>query len=42
VTVTFGPTLRPEDRPEEIIGWMLEKNGYRNVTVRPSGIPFRL
>lgn len=42
VSVTFGPTLRPEDRPEEIIGWMLEKNGYTGVSVRSSDIPFRL
>ena len=41
-SITFGPTLRPEDRPEEIIGWMLEKNGYTGVAVRPSDIPFRL
>ena len=38
-SVTYGPSLRREDRPEEIIGWMLEKNGYSGVTVRPSGIP---
>jgi hypothetical protein len=42
VSVTFGPTLRPEDRPEEVIGWMLKRNGYTGVTVKPSGIPFRL
>lgn len=41
VNVTFGPTLRSEDRLEEIIGWMLENNGYSGVTVNPSGIPFR-
>jgi hypothetical protein len=41
-SVTFGPMLRREDRPEEIIGWMLEKNGYSGVKVTPSGIPFRL
>ena len=42
VSVHFGPMLRPEDRPEEVIGWMLEKNGYAGVPVWPSGIPFRL
>jgi hypothetical protein len=42
VSVTFGPTLRREDRPEEIIGWMLEKNSYTDVTVTSSDIPFRL
>lgn len=42
VSVTFGPTLRKEDRPKEIIEWMLEKFGYRDITVRESGIPFRL
>jgi hypothetical protein len=41
-SITFGPTLRPEDMPEEIIEWMLEKNGYTDVAVRPSDIPFRL
>ncbi len=40
--VIFGPTLRPQDRPAEIIGWMLEKNGYTGVAVRSSDIPFRL
>jgi len=42
VSVTFGPTLRREDRPEEIIGWMLEQNGYTDVTITDSEIPFRL
>lgn len=42
VSVDFGPTLRSEDRPEEIIGWMLEKNGYTDALVRASNIPFRL
>jgi hypothetical protein len=42
VNITFGPTMRAEDRPEEIIGWMLEKNGYTDVKVQPSEIPYRL
>ncbi len=42
VSVTFGPMLRREDRPEEIIQWMLERGGYDGVEVRPSNIPIRL
>ena len=42
VSITFGPTLRREDRPEDIIGWMLEQNEYTGVTVMHSEIPFRL
>jgi hypothetical protein len=42
VSITFGPTLRSEDQTEDIIGWMLAKNGYTGVSIQPSGIPFRL
>lgn len=41
-SITLGPTLRAHDRPEEIVGWMLEQNGYADIQVRPSQIPFRL
>jgi hypothetical protein len=41
VTLTYGPTLRREDKPEEILGWMLEQQGYKGVKVKNSGIPYR-
>jgi len=41
VSLTYGPTLRREDHPEEILGWMLEKYGYPKVRVKPAGIPYR-
>jgi hypothetical protein len=40
--VICGPTLRQEDRPDEIIKWMLKKNGYKDVSVEICGIPYRL
>jgi hypothetical protein len=42
VKVICGPTLRQEDRPDEIVKWMLEKHGYNDVVVGSCGIPYRL
>ncbi len=41
-SITVGPTLRSDDQPDQIIGWMLEQNGYEGAPVRLSKIPFRL
>ena len=40
--IIYGPILREEDRPGEILSWMLQKNGYRDVTIKPCNIPYRL
>lgn len=47
VSVTYGPRLRREDRPEEILNWMLEKYSYPayahpKIEIRPSIIPYRI
>ena len=40
--VICGPTLRQEDRPDEVVRWMLEKSGYKDVGVEVCSIPYRL
>jgi hypothetical protein len=40
--VIVGPTLRSEDKPEDMIRWMLDKNGLGRVRVQQSTIPYRL
>ncbi len=40
--IVFGPTLRQDRVIIETIELMLDRYGYGNVKVEPSGIPYRL
>jgi hypothetical protein len=40
--VIYGPILREEDQPTQIIDWMLQKNGYKDIHIKPCNIPYRL
>jgi hypothetical protein len=40
--LVYGPTLRDDQALRTTLTWILKKNGYENVEVVPSEIPYRL